>query len=128
MNKPQVEITSINKLGEDERGDTFDFSLPNPRQDFILVRRKAGTISGNSYHLGESPNTNPKVFVLVSGKIIFSWRGIEEGEAQKAELSEPSIITVFPQTTHAVKVLEDAIFLEGNSIADIKDDRFFMDV
>lgn len=118
-----IEITPLNLLNSDERGETYDYNI-RENGDYILITRKAGSISGNTYHKGASPATNPKTFVLISGEIELGYRHIEEKTHQTIQITQPSIIKIKPLVTHSIKALTDMIILECNSIADIQNDRF----
>ena len=122
-----VKITTLNKLGQDERGSTYTFSI-RETSNFIVAKRKSETLSGNTYHEGKNRGTNPKMFVLVQGEIEFRYRHIEEKESHKIEIMEPSIIEIQPFVTHAVWALSDIIMLECNSIEDIQADRHRLNV
>jgi len=110
-------------IGEDERGINAEFSLPRKQDEFIFISRKAGTISGNSYHQGLSPATKPKIFILLKGSLAFSYREIGADEKIVMKLEAPSLVEVSPNVTHKVETLEDVILLECNSINDIQSDR-----
>ena len=118
-----VSITPFNLIGEDARGSTADFSLPRKQDQFIYIFRKKGTVSGNTYHEGKSEATSPKIFLLLSGKIIFSYRRIGEKSAMTETIQAPAMIEITPHVTHQVEVIEDALLLECNAIADIQNDR-----
>ena len=120
---PLVKIKKFNLVGEDERGMTSAFSLPRKQDEFIFITRKAGTISGNTYHEGKNAATNPKVFLLLSGEIIFSYRKIGENETSVNTILAPAMIEIHPYFTHQVEVIKDVVMIECNSIADIQNDR-----
>lgn len=121
MNK-RIKVTKLHLVGQDDRGATYDYSLKN-RNDFVFITRKAGTTSGNTYHEGKSPTTNPKTFVLLTGELEFSYRHIDERSHQVVVVTEPCIIEVEPNVTHSVKAITDIAILECNSITDIVNDR-----
>jgi hypothetical protein len=123
----EIKITKLNKLNKDERGNTFDFSI-RETDNFILCTRKKSSISGNTYHEGKSSKTNPKIFILISGSIDFSFRHIDSPKPQTVVIDYPSIIEVKPKITHSIKALTDIIMLECNSIADIQNDRYSLNV
>lgn len=123
-----VQITKFTMIGADERGFTAEFSLPRKQADFVFISRKAGSTSGNTYHLGKTPVTEPKIFILLSGKILFSYRKIGTSEKFTKEISALSIVEVSPHVTHKVDALEDAVLLECNSIKDVVNDRIKEDV
>lgn len=87
----EVEIIAMNKLGDDARGATYDFSIPS-NDNFIFITLKSGSLSGNTYHEGKSAATNPKTFILLSGIIKFRYRNITKAEHKEVEISKPSII------------------------------------
>ena len=117
-----VRVTPIHQIGSDERGSTYDFHTKQTG-DFVFLTRKAGSQSGNTYHEGKNPGTNPKTFILLSGSIELSYRHIESAEVYRLTISEPSIVEIQPYVTHAVNAVTDFMMLEANSIADIQQDR-----
>ena len=119
---PDVHVKPITKLGEDERGATYDFKTKRTG-DFMLVQRKAGTVSGNSYHTGKNAGTNPKTFILLAGSIQVFYRHVDTDQVGSIIVSEPAIIEVRPFVIHAVKGITDFQMLEANSIEDIREDR-----
>lgn len=123
LQQERVSFLTISEIGTDDRGETFGFHLCRSQQDFILLKRKAGSISGNSYHTGKNSATNPKVFVLLDGSIEFVYRYIHDEEKIVEFVSRPSIIEVQPYVVHSVHVVEDCIMLEANSLDDIIKDR-----
>tara|TARA_Y100000588_G_C14231558_1_gene915515 strand:+ start:1967 stop:2359 length:393 start_codon:yes stop_codon:yes gene_type:complete len=117
-----VDVIPFTTIGDDARGCTQSFSI-RPSENFIYIKRKKGSLSGNTYHQGQSPNTNPKIFVLLDGAIMFRYRHIDEKMHHELTVNKPSLIKVYPYITHAVEALEDIIMLECNSIEDIQEDR-----
>jgi hypothetical protein len=118
----KVIVSPFDCVGSDERGTTHSFSI-RETSNFISIRRKKGTLSGNTYHLGKSSMTNPKIFVLLLGEIIFRYRHISWDKHIELEVTKPSQIHVFPEVTHSIEALEDILLLECNSISDIQNDR-----
>lgn len=110
-------------ISQDDRGVTAEFSLLRKQDDFLLITRKAGTLSGNTYHEGKTIATNPKIFILFTGKIRFSYRKAGEASQQSVEVTAPAILEVEPYTVHKVEALEDIVMLECNAIKDIQEDR-----
>lgn len=121
--KPLVRVEVFSAIGNDERGRTDSFCLPRMQDEFLFLTRRAGTISGNTYHQGKNLGTSPKTFLLLDGEIKFSYRHIEESEVIKQVIKAPAKIEVEPFITHQVEVLKDCILLECNSIANITEDR-----
>ena len=118
-----VNIKEFKILGEDERGLTSEFSLMRKQADFVYITRKKGSISGNTYHKGIVITTNPKIFILLSGKILFSYRNIDQSEKISRFISAPALIEVLPNVTHKIEAIEDIMILECNSIQDIQNDK-----
>jgi len=118
-----VNIRPFNPIGVDERGTMADFSLPRKQDQFIFITRKKGTVSGNTYHEGKSEATNPKIFLLLSGKIVFSYRKVGEKQVVTETVESPAMIEISPYVTHQIEVIEEALLLECNAIADIQNDR-----
>lgn len=115
-------VTPLHLVGQDDRGATYDYSV-RENSDYILIMRKQGSISGNTYHEGKNKATDPKTFVLISGEIELTFRHIDENQPQTMKISKPSVIAVQPFITHAMEAITDMIVLECNSIADIQNDR-----
>lgn len=118
-----VRIKKFDVIGNDERGLTAEFSLPRKQAEFVFITRKEKSISGNTYHEGKNTATNPKVFILLSGDITFSYRKIGAAEKYSELIQAPAVIEVSPNVTHKVDALSDFILLECNSIKDIQNDR-----
>ncbi len=118
-----VLIREFQQVGQDERGLTSAFQLPRHQHEFIYITRKKGSISGNTYHVGKTPATNPKLFILLTGKILLSYRKVGDNIKHQNEIVKPSIIQIMPYVTHQVEALEDVVILECNSIQDIQQDR-----
>lgn len=117
-----VKIGEFKHIGQDNRGITREFSLARKQQNFMFITRNKGTVSGNSYHAGKTEGTNPKLFILLSGDIEFSYRRLATTERNTLTLSAPLIIEVKPNVIHSVKAITDIILMECNSLADIQQD------
>jgi hypothetical protein len=118
-----VVIDDFHTIGSDERGSTQGFQLSRKQADFLFLTRKSGSLSGNTYHEGKNLGTNPKVFLLLAGKIKLSYRKVGSEQVFENIISKPSVIRIMPLVTHKVEVLEDAAIIECNSITDIQSDR-----
>jgi hypothetical protein len=118
-----VRIKKFDVVGHDERGVTAEFSLPRKQAEFVFLTRKGKSVSGNTYHEGKNTATNPKVFVLLSGDITFSYRKIGTSKKYSELIQAPAVIEISPNVTHQVDALCDFIILECNSIKDIQNDR-----
>ena len=120
-----IKVTPLNLVGEDERGATYTYGFEN-RKNFVFITRKAGTVSGHTYHEGKSIGTNPKTFVILTGQLVFRYRHIDEQTQHAIRITEPSIIEVVPMVAHAVEAITDITILECNSLAEIENDRHRM--
>jgi len=67
--------------------------------------RKAGSLSGNTYHTGKNLGTNPKLFLLVSGEIKLLYRTIGSNIVLSKLIDKPCIIEILPMTTHKVEAI-----------------------
>lgn len=122
-NRALVRIKKPDVIGHDERGLTAEFSLPRKQDEFVFITRKGQSVSGNTYHEGKNTTTNPKMFILLSGDITFSYRKIGATEKYSELIQAPAVIEISPYVTHKVEALCDFILLECNSIKDIQNDR-----
>ena len=122
MQDQYISILSMNELGRDERGVTLTYETRNNSKHIFLTRKK-GTTSGNTYHTGKNPNTNPKMFVLLSGEIKLHYRHINSNSHSFIKVQQPSVIKIVPYVTHSIEALTDILMLECNSIEDIQEDR-----
>ena len=118
-----INITPLHLVSEGERGSTYDFSIRRS-DDLILIKRKANTINGNTYHQGISPKTNPKKFFLLEGRVEFSYRHRDTEQHYIEIIEVPSIIEIQPLVTHAMKALSNILVLECNGFRDIESDRY----
>ncbi len=123
LKEKTIIITPFSELSNDERGVTSEFNIPRKQDSYIYLTRKKGSFSGNTYHTGKESATNPKIFLLISGEIKFSYRKIGSNHKDEQIITSPSSIAVYPLITHAVEALTDIIILECNSISDIQNDR-----
>ena len=121
----EIKVTPLDLVGKDERGTTYTYGFKD-RQNFVFITRKAGTVSGNTYHEGKFTGTNPKTFVILTGQLDFSYRQIDDERHTVIRILEPSIIEVAPRVVHAVKAITDITILECNSLFEIENDRYRM--
>ncbi|MCL9781706.1 hypothetical protein M9194_09740 [Vibrio sp. S4M6] len=116
-----INIKEFTSIGSDERGDTKSFSVKDYGQ-FVYLTRKAGCLSGNTYHQGLNKGTNLKTFVLVQGEITINYRKVDTTEVHTQVVPSPAVIEVSPNVVHNVMANTDIVILENNSIDDIKAD------
>lgn len=120
---PLINIKPFDVLGNDLKGVTATFSLSRKQADFIFLQRKAGSISGNTYHEGKNEGTNPKTFILAVGEIELNYRDVKQTKKNTVTVMAPSLIEIMPNVTHSVIALTDIVIFECNSISDIQQDR-----
>jgi len=118
-----VSVSTIDMKAIDERGALHYFST-NRTGEFLLVYRKAGTISGQHYHKGKSPGKNPEEMLLVQGSIIMNWKNLGTEENGSLTIEAPSRVIIEANVWHEVKAVTDIIFIELNSLADGSQDTY----
>ncbi len=118
----RVLITPIDVLGSDERGQTLTFETPRHCK-YLLVKRRAGTISGNHYHEGSLPATNPKTYFLCDGTMELIYRSLSDGIIERRLIDCPSRVDIYPYTVHAVRAATDITLMECLSIDELQRDR-----
>jgi dTDP-4-dehydrorhamnose 3,5-epimerase-like enzyme len=118
-----VSVSIIDVKAIDERGALHYFST-NRTGEFLLVYRKAGTISGQHYHKGKSPGKNPEEMLLVQGSITMNWKNLGTEEQGTITIEAPSRVIIEANVWHEVKALTDIIFIELNSLADGSEDTY----
>jgi dTDP-4-dehydrorhamnose 3,5-epimerase-like enzyme len=118
-----VSVSIIDVKAIDERGALHYFST-NRTGEFLLVYRKAGTISGQHYHKGKSPGKNPEEMLLVQGSITMSWKNLGTEEQGTITIEAPSRVIIEANVWHEVKALTDIIFIELNSLVEGSEDTY----
>jgi len=118
-----VSVSKIEVKAIDERGALHYFSTDRTGE-FLLVYRKAGTISGQHYHKGKSPGKNPEEMLLVQGSIIMHWKNLETNESDTITIEAPSRVIIEANVWHEVKALTDIIFIELNSLEEGSEDTY----
>jgi dTDP-4-dehydrorhamnose 3,5-epimerase-like enzyme len=118
-----VSVSTIDVKAIDERGALHYFSTDRTGE-FLLVYRKAGTISGQHYHKGKSPGKNPEQMLLVQGSIIMNWKNLSTEEQGTITIEAPSRVIIEANVWHEVKALTDIIFIELNSLAEGSEDTY----
>ncbi len=118
-----VSVSKIDVKAIDERGALHYFST-NRTGEFLLVYRKAGTISGQHYHKGKSAGKNPEEMLLVQGSIQMEWKNLFTEEKGNLTIEAPSRVIIEANVWHEVKALTDIIFLELNSLAEGSEDTY----
>lgn len=121
-----IEVTTLPKVAEDERGPTHYFDTDRSTQ-FVCGFRKAGSVSARHYHKGLSVGKNPEVLVLFQGEITINWFDVRNPESKGSQkVVAPALVTVYPYAWHEVLADTDMIFLEQNTLEDGKSDTFWL--
>jgi len=118
-----VSVSKIDVKAIDERGALHYFST-NRTGEFLLVYRKAGTISGQHYHKGNSAGKNPEEMLLVQGSLTMHWKNLNTEEKGSLTIEAPSRVIIEANVWHEVKALTDIIFIELNSLVEGSEDTF----
>ena len=118
-----VSVSKIEVKAIDERGALHYFSTDRTGE-FLLVYRKAGTISGQHYHKGKSPGKNPEEMLLVQGSLTMNWKNLETNASDTITIKAPSRVIIEANVWHEVKALTDIIFIELNSLAEGSEDTY----
>lgn len=118
-----VDIITVEKIGEDERGATHYFNTDRTRQ-FIIAYRKTGSISGRHYHKGTATTKNPEQLILMQGEATINWLDTRTSIEGSIKVKAPVRIHIQPWAWHEVIADTDIIILELNGLEDAKDDTF----
>jgi len=118
-----VDIITVDKIGEDERGATHYFDTDRTGQ-FIIAYRKTGSISGRHYHKGIAPTKNPEQLILMQGEATVNWFDVRSSQEGSIKVKAPVKIFIQPWAWHEVIADTDIIIFELNGLEDAKDDTF----
>ena len=118
-----VSVSTIDVKAIDERGALHYFSTDRTGE-FLLVYRKAGTISGQHYHKGNSAGKNPEEMLLVQGSITMNWKNLQTNVSDTIIIEAPSRVIIEANVWHEVKALTDIIFIELNSLVEGSEDTY----
>jgi len=118
-----VSVSTIDVKAIDERGALHYFST-NRTGEFLLVYRKAGTISGQHYHKGKSAGKNPEEMLLVQGSLLMEWKNLLTEEKGNLTIEAPSRVIIEANVWHEVKAMTDIIFIELNSLVEGSEDTY----
>jgi len=116
-----VKITKLSLIRNDERGEGYEFSARETK-DFLFVKRKKGTISGEHYHEGKSKQKDPEILILTMGKLKLYAKDLKTGEELEEIIEAPSKIEIPANVWHEVTALTDIAFIELNSIVEHEKD------
>lgn len=91
----------------EERGNiTRILDVETPIRSVLLITSKAGTTRSNHYH-----KTDAHYCYLISGKMQWYEKPVEGRQVESAILEPGDMVYTPPMTIHAVKFLEDSVFL-----------------
>lgn len=118
-----VRVTTLDKIGEDERGATHYFDMDRSGQ-FIVAYRKAGSVSGQHYHKGFAPKKNPEKIVVIQGEALLNWKDVQSNAEGSLLIKAPALVEIEPYSWHEVISKTDIIIFEMNGLEDAKEDTF----
>jgi hypothetical protein len=118
-----VTINPIEVKAVDERGALHYFSTDRTGE-FLLVYRKAGTISGQHYHKGISAGKNPEDMLLVQGTANLHWKDLKTNKEETVELIAPIRVLIQANVWHELMAITDIVFVELNSLAEGSEDTY----
>ena len=115
-----VEIIKLDILKNDSKGTMFEF-YNRDNSKILLIKRKAGTISGGHYHTGKNKFKNPETIILIDGKFEILLRNIKTLEEFNQNYDYPVMIKIAPYIYHKIINLTDTIIIDMNSFKDDDD-------
>ena len=118
-----VTISPIEVKAVDERGALHYFSTDRTGE-FLLVYRKAGTVSGQHYHKGISAGKNPEDMLLVQGSANLHWKDLKTNKEETVELIAPVRVLIQANVWHELMAVTDIVFVELNSLAEGSEDTY----
>jgi hypothetical protein len=118
-----VTINPIEVKAVDERGALHYFSTDRTGE-FLLVYRKAGTISGQHYHKGISAGKNPEDMLLVQGTANLHWKDLKTNKEETVKLIAPVRVLIQANVWHELMAITDIVFVELNSLAEGSEDTY----
>lgn len=116
-----VKINQIDVKAIDERGALHYFNTDRTGE-FLLVYRKAGTVSGQHYHKGVSAGKNPEDMLLVQGSATLHWKDLKTNKEETIEIIAPVRVLIQANTWHELIAKTDIVFVELNSLVDGSED------
>jgi dTDP-4-dehydrorhamnose 3,5-epimerase-like enzyme len=119
------ELVELKELSNNENGSTHEFAAIQS-EGYLLATRKAGTLSGNHYHKGQSLAKNPESLLLVQGKVKLNVKSLDTGDNELRVIDAPIIIRIKPSVIHTLEALTDIIFIEFNSLEEHKSDTYYL--
>jgi hypothetical protein len=120
-----MKIENLPLTGSDDRGFTAEY-LHERSGNQLALFRKAGSISGRHYHKGISVTKDPEILILLHGTLRFSWKHIDDRDAQSETVTAPAKLEVPPYIWHELVAETDCVLLEMNSIAEHTADTFYL--
>lgn len=121
-----ITITTLSKIGEDERGATHYFNT-NRTGEFIVAYRKAGSVSGKHYHKGIASKKNPEKIIIMQGQAHLNWFEVNGNRSGVEKIIAPAMVEIAPWAWHEVVADTDIIVFELNGLEDAKEDTFKVD-
>ena len=105
-----IMIKKLEKIHEDERGETYETNI-RKSTNLIIGYRKKGSKMGQHYHKGMEESKNPEIFILLKGKVKFLAEDMK-GNSMEKFIEAPSMIIIEPYIYHEFEAVDDVIFME----------------
>lgn len=118
-----ITVEPFEFISRTEKGETYQ--LQSTRTGiFVFGTRKAGSVNGSHYHKGNTPNKNPELFYLFTGKGLVRLVDLHTKEKKEVILEGPCRVTFPPFIWHELEALTDISFMECNSLAEHAADTY----
>ncbi|MDP3779271.1 MAG: cupin domain-containing protein [bacterium] len=102
---------------DDRGGITRILDSESPIRSILSITSQKGSVRSNHYHKKDT-----HYCYLVSGKMEWSEKPVEGGEVESAVLESGDMVFTPAMTVHAVRFLEDSVFLTFATEARNQDD------
>lgn len=102
-----AKIHKIKPFFTDKRGKMFNLLKEKIKiNSVLLISSKKGAIRANHYHKKDSHYS-----YLIEGKMEYFYKTKQEGRIKKITVNKGEVIFTPPNEIHAMKFLEDSLFL-----------------
>jgi dTDP-4-dehydrorhamnose 3,5-epimerase-like enzyme len=119
-----MKIIPLEPFSRDDRGYVGEYYHDRIGQH-LIVFCNAGAVRGRHYHKGISITKNPEILIVLSGKVIVNWRGLNETTVNSQFVPGPARIEIPAYTWHEFVAETECTFLELNSLSEHKADTFY---
>jgi hypothetical protein len=109
-----IEITQIPAIIT-KKGTTIEWCKGKPGMQVTVYYRAKDTFFAQHFHKGEDSSKKPELFLLLQGKIEFTYIDPSTGEKISHIIEQGTEVKVQPYVKHQAKALENCIFIEYRS-------------